>query len=357
VTKPDSELEYEGQSEIDRIKEALDAFRNVPPERSISAMPVIVPYTAIVGRVEHYKRGEEHHFNITRSLKDGSPGEEWEEKPLNAHAVRDEFLSVNNWSGAYDFLSNVGRFSPLGDTITWREFQRWQDFARLVSERGQLASAMQESRFSGEHGEALKALTGFYPSSFFDVKDESIPAKDDEWLNEEKRRHPEIVPMIKEGQLLHEERTRELWAWFRKPPGSACSIEWFPKRKEDADAVLLRLQMGGAMIEFLLPREALRPALVIHPSYALQAIAAAIYADHNNGIEYRTCEFCQRLFPVGTQKGKKFCNQTRCKNAAHSRKVRKAERERKLQSQMKKGQRNPKRPKRVEGKVNREIDV
>lgn len=314
-------------------------------------MPVIVPYTAIVGRVEHYKRGEEHYFNVTRSLKDGSPGEEWEERPLNAHAMRDEFLSVKNWSEAYDFLSNVGRFSPLGDTITWKEFQRWQDFARLVSEHGQLASAMQEGRFNGEHGEALKALTGFYPRSFFDVKDESVSTKNDEWLEREKRENPEIISAIRDGKRFREESRCELYAWFRRPPGSAWSIEWFPKCEEDADAILPRLQRGGAMIEFLLPREALRPALVVHPSYALQAIAAVIYADHNNGIEYRTCEFCRRLFPVGTQKGKKFCNQANCKNAAHSRKVRKNERERKMRSQRKKGQRNPKSPKRVAGKV------
>ena len=332
MKRKNSVEECESQTEADRMKETLDAFRNVPPERSISAMPVIVPYTAIVGRVEHYKRGEEHYFNITRSLKDGSPGEKWEEKPLNAHAVRDEFLSVKNWSAAYDFLSIAGRFSPLSDTITWSEFQRWQDFARLVLEHGQLALAMQESRVSGELGEALKALTGLYPSSFFDVQDEPVSDEDDEWLKRETFRNPEIVPMIQEGQRLEKRMRRELWIWFRQPPGHACSIQWFPKLKEDADAVLPKLRTGGAMIEFLLPREALRPALVIRPSYTLQAIAAAIYADHSNGIEYRTCEFCQRLFPVGTQKTKKFCSQTKCKNAAHSRKVRKDQREQRMQS-------------------------
>lgn len=67
----------------------MDALRNVPPERFLSAMPMVVVYIARVRRVEHYKRGEEHYFKITRDLKEGGPGEEWEEKPLNAYTIRD----------------------------------------------------------------------------------------------------------------------------------------------------------------------------------------------------------------------------------------------------------------------------
>ncbi|MDE3202274.1 MAG: hypothetical protein KGN79_15285 [Acidobacteriota bacterium] len=148
--------------------------------------------------------------------------------------------------------------------------------------------------------------------------------------------NPKITLRIEEGKRLQEQKRRELRTWFRRPPGKACSIEWFPKRKEDAEAVFQKLRAGGAMIEFLLPREALRPALVIYASNTLEAIAAAIYADHSNGVEYRTCEFCNKLFPVGRQKSKRFCNQRQCKNAAHSRKVRQHERERKMLAKAKK---------------------
>ncbi len=121
--------------------------------------------------------------------------------------------------------------------------------------------------------------------------------------------------------------------WFRRPPGAACSIEWFPKEMEDENVVLPKLRRGGAMIEFLLPRKALRPAFVIHPATSLQAIAAVIFADFSNGVEHRTCDFCNSLFPVGNQKGKRFCNQTKCKNAAHSREMRKKKREQKYQTE------------------------
>lgn len=326
------ELTPQRFSELDRLRAAMDAMRNLPPERAISAMPVIVPYMAIVGRVEHYKRGEEHCFRITRTVAGHEPDEIWEEKPLNAHAVRDEFLNVKDWSGAYDFLTTTGIFSPLDDTITWSEFQRWQRFTRLVLEHEPLASAMQRGDTSGEHWEVLKALTGDYASSFFDVNREPVSSKEAEWMEREKLRHPEIVPMILEGQQHQEKERRKLWTWFQGPPGKFCSIEWIPKRKEDADAVLPLLRKGGAMIEFLLPRKSLRPAFVIHPWTTLHAIAAAIYADYSNGVEYRTCQFCNRLFPVGRQKSKKFCNQRQCKNAAHSRKSRRNERERKMKA-------------------------
>lgn len=335
------EQHSEGRREIDRMKEAMDALRNVPPERAISAMPVIVQYTAIVGRVEHHGRGEEHYFRITRTVEDGSFREEWEEKPLNAHAVRDEFLKIQDWSGAYDFLATTGIFSPLSDTITWSEFHRWQDFARLVLEHKELAVAMQEGHWSGEHAEVLKALTGIYLSSFFVFEERGNPT-----VRAERQRcqgifDQEINSAIEDGGRLEYEQRRELWTWFRRPPGKACSIEWFPKRREDEDTILPKLQRGGAMIEFLLPREGLRPAFVIHPSTTLQAIAATIFADFSNGVEYRTCEFCNKLFPVGRQKTKRFCNQGKCKNAAHSRQVRIDERDKKMKSKAKKSTKKP----------------
>jgi hypothetical protein len=327
----EEKTEDSGQvSGIEEMKAALDALQNVPPERAISAMPVIVVYTAMVGRVEHYKRGEEHYFRITRTVRDGSPNERWEPTRLNAHAVRDRFLNITDWSAAYDFLCATGEFSHLSDRVTWSEFKRWQDFARLALERKQLISGMQAGAYSGEIGEALKALSGDYPSSFFGAPDDSISSKENEWLERQMQRTPELRSDFEEGKQQQEQKRRELWTWFRRPSAAACSIDWFPKNNEDADTILPKLQRGGAMMEFLLPREALRPALVIHPSNTLQAIAAAIYADFANGVEYRTCEFCGRLFALGKQKRKRFCNQSKCKNAAHSARVRSAIRDRKM---------------------------
>jgi hypothetical protein len=323
------------EERIGRITLAMDALRNIAPEQAISAMPVIVPYFALVAEVEHVKRGEEHFFTITTDILRVGPNGERSHRELISQAVRDEFLRVgDSWSEAYDFLCATGNFSPLGDTVTWTEFKRWQQFARLVQEHKQLASVMESNKWGGEFGEALKALHGGYPSSYFAFH--GVPTTDEQRACTERQlqQHPELRQTYANGRMTLNGRARDLYGWFREPPPSAYSVEWFPKNKEDEYAVLPKLQIGGAMAKYLLPREALRPALVIRPRYTLEAIAAAIYADYANGVEYRTCEFCNRLFPVGRQKTKKYCNQARCKNAAHSRTVRENERKRRAESKI-----------------------
>jgi hypothetical protein len=296
------------------LKNAMDAFRNAPVLRNVSAMEVVVSYVAIVGRVEHFKRGEEHVFRTTQRLGDGGTEERWSERHLNAYAIRDEFLKVKDWSAALEFLETTGVFSPLGDTLTWSEFKRWQEFVYLVQEHSRLAATMQSGNWSGDTGEVLKALTGDYPSSFFD-----LPLQPESPLEAKWKATPRIHEMIQEGIAHQEQKRRETWAWFREPPEKACSIQWIPKTLEDQKAVWPKLQRGGAMIEFLLPQNALKPLLLIKPSYTIQAIASAIYGDRIHREEYRSCEGCKALFKLGAHKDKKFCNREQCKNAAHQR--------------------------------------
>jgi hypothetical protein len=316
------------------MQEAMDAARNVSPEQSISAMPVVVVYSARIGRTDHFKRGDEHFFRITYRMEQGD-GFQWTDKQLIARAVRDEFLKVSNWSEAYDFLSATGSFSRLSDTVTWSEFQRWQQFASLVLEHQTLASTVQSNDWTGELAEVLKALTGIYPSTYFPFHGAPVSDQDRAWTEKHLQQHPDMRESIARGQQRAEQSRHELYSWFRQPPPSAYSIEWIPKLEQDAVTVLPKLQMGGGMIEFLLPREALRPVLVIRATNTLEAVAAAIFADYSNGVEYRACEFCNRLFPVGRQKGKRFCNEKRCKNSAHSRRVRQSERMRRAESKAK----------------------
>src|SRR6185437_11562365 len=78
----------------------------------------------------------------------------------------------------------------------------------------------------------------------------------------------------------------------------------------------------GAIAEFLLPQEAMRPVLFIRPTNTLEGIASAIYADRIMGVEYRACEVCSELFEVGSRGEKKYCSRERCKNTAHQRRMR-----------------------------------
>lgn len=332
MTKPKmTEANESTDTPLTLAKKAVEALESAPAERAISAMDVVVWYVAIVGRVEHYKRGEEHIFRITREFTDGSQGQEWEEKPLNAYAVRDQFLAVKEWSEALEFLESTGIFSPMNDSITWSDFQRWQRFAYLVQEHDGLAGTMQSNSWSGENGEVLKALTRMYPSSLFATEEPPESELERKW-----KADPKIAAMVRKGQALRESRFRDLCAWFREPEASATSIQWVPKSPEDKERVLRKLRAGGAMIEFLLPQTALKPVLLIRASNTLQAIAAAIYGDRIHGVEYRACEMCKALFKVGAHKEKKYCDRGSCKNRAHQRN-RRAEAKRKASRKAKKG--------------------
>ena len=93
------------------------------------------------------------------------------------------------------------------------------------------------------------------------------------------RKPPEMVAGIQKGKPIHEDRRRALWAWFRQPP---CSIEWIPNSKRAEQRVLRYLKdsrkhgrLGPWMIEFLLPKEDLKPVILIQPAYTLKAMQIA----------------------------------------------------------------------------------
>jgi hypothetical protein len=308
---------------LKRMEEARVAFQGIPEERFISAMPVVVHYVARIGDVRLTMRDGEYIFTISRSLSDGRGTQHWEEVTQNAFAIRNEFLKLKTPSEALDFLTKTGQFFPLDSTLSWSELQKWQRFTYLVQEHSELARAMEEGTRTGECAEALKALSGMYDSEFFDLPDSKSALEDQFWFEERVKRHPELKDSL-----------RQVWSWFRQPAGKACSIEWIPKKSRPNDDKLVRkLQAGGAMIEYLVAREDLRPVFLIRPEYSLEAIAASVFAERANGVEYRSCEYCKELFLVGSHKNKLYCSKERCKNTAHQHRKRKKARERKLNSE------------------------
>lgn len=307
------------------LRNAIDASRNAPKERNISPMEIVVCYEGIIGRVEHFKRGGEHVFRYPREYPYEPLDNEREKRILNAYALRDEFLRIKEWSDAVDFLVNTGRFSPLEYTITWGEFQKWQRFIYLVQEHNQLAEAERNGQRGGEFGEVLKALTGVYSTSFFDSPPEPELGAELKAITEA---DPVLKAQLEKAKLNQESKRRKLYSWFREPPGMACSIRWVPKGRKDEQEIQRKLGAAGAMIEFLLPLNALKPVLLISTYCTLHAIAAAIYADRIHGVEYRACEVCNMLFKLGAHSEKKYCNREQCKNTAHQRKKRENKRKR-----------------------------
>ncbi len=239
---------------------------------------------------------------------------------LNASAILDDFQDAKTPLEVLDFLNKTGRFSMFDIRMRWTYFKRWQRFAYLVQEHDLLAAEMKSGSWSGECGEVLRALDGEQQSTFFDgsgLHEAAERAADvARWMLD-----PEYAKSFREDLLILTEERAKLCSWFRQPPDDACSIEWIPKRAEDCETID-PLVAKGAMIEFLLPQDAMRPVLFIRATNTLEAIAAAIYADRIEGIEYRACEVCSDLFEVGTRDEKKYCSRERCKNTAHQRRMR-----------------------------------
>ena len=313
----------EGNSErVARMNKLLAAYQSAPKERMVSATKVVVFYQARIERVEHFIEGGEHVFRFTSQNEDNPSLREWKDLPRNVYAIRDEFLRIkkDDPNAVHHFLSNTGQFSPLSNSITMSEFQKWQRFAYLVQERRQLASATKNTRWSGECGEVLKALTGEYSSSFFDEPGSLGETLETYGLSARLlKEHPELLAEIHVGTRFQESVRRELCGWFRNPPQS---WEWVPKSPE-IEARVMRKLKAGVMIEFLLPRSELWRVTLIQPKYTVQAIAAAIHADFVHGVEWQACDWCGDLVRIRSQRTKVYCGSPRpCKGNAHKQRQR-----------------------------------
>lgn len=312
VENPQSDAGQRADAELERLRKAVDARKSPPPEKSLSAMQVVVDYRIVPGSVTHTVRGEDHIFDVEVPF-----AQDYEKKPVNGFALRDKFLCAQGWNGAFDFLRVMGPFSPVSDRITLKEFERWQEFTKLIlvkEKREALSSALRDGNWSGDFAEILKALTGLYPSSFFDAV--GIREALDEPASTWKPKHitPEQVALIKQSEIEYEqrrvERLKALCAWFRRPPEKACSIRWVPKGPGEWKEALELLKAGRILLdadarpgfEFSLPRTALMPILVIEAQCSLQAIAASIYADYWGGVEYKNCPECGTVFRLGAGK-------------------------------------------------------
>ena len=316
-------------------------------------MEVVVLYRIVPGKVTHMAVGEDHIFDVEVPFV-----QDWEKESVNAYVLRDKFLGVQSWSGAFEFLKATGPFSTA-ERITFKEFERWQKFTKFIlvkENREALFSALRNRTLSGEAVEVLKALTGLYFSSFFDGVELSSEIQEalgalyrrslfDRFESEAKENRGELMRRLTEEELAIirkaeienkqalKERVKALCAWFRRPPEKACSIQWLPKSPEEWKEAQELLKTGRVLLdgdakpgfEFSFPRTALMPVLVIEAQCSLQAIAASIYADYWHGVEYKRCPECGKVFPLGEGKRvgrwqqREHCSE-KCKQAGVNRK-------------------------------------
>jgi len=310
-------------------------------QRIISPMPIVVSYQAKIPRVRQVTtQAGEIVFQTTssrfmdeifRDTMDGTTQvgvpEGWIDRIRDAYTVRDEFLKVKTDREALDFLRENGEFLPYDNQISFTDFKRWQRYAELVySKRDELSAAHKtifagdptgKTDLTGELDQVLRMLAG-YPHTYFG---DSPPPESQETLDQlrrgsaliakergdnPERAYQELLAEMKEGRYQIHKRQQELEQWFRAPPLSAYAVVFVPKER-DAE-VERNMQRGGALLEYLIDQDKMRPVLVIYPRCALEAIAAAIYAERVASVRVGICASCGKLFEIEAHKERMFCD-------------------------------------------------
>jgi hypothetical protein len=236
----------------------------------------------------------------------------------NVYSIRDEFLRVKTPDQGLDFLGKTGVFLTGTETLSWERFGRWKRLAQLVQERKELADTLSSADDSGELVEALKALKGEQNAFFVGGRENGLMTS----LKKLRGTYAIANKFISELERTAEEEHQRTCQWFIQPPAEACSIQWVPSKNDSRPQFAGRSSQPEKEIDLFFSRSSYRPVFVITAVNTLQAVAAAIYADRVDGIDYRKCEVCDDLFQINAHKDKKYCDRDRCKNTANQRRRR-----------------------------------
>jgi hypothetical protein len=370
----------------------------------IDAMPICIDYRARRAYVKAVAEGKDVRFvpcfspattkRLTRlhKLRFGASEEEvaaalrehesesihdYEGESHDAYEICKDFLAVNTSKGVVPFLKKAGEFWPLY-SMRWSEFQRWQEFVRLISQWDfpVFSTDDPDARAAAHH--AWNALHGL-PNTFFPAHDER-PATPSETASiarmiELDPSAAETFANVEEAAKEREAKAlRELPECFRRPPASALSIDYGltdrteflfahdhlaqlerqaatvatnaqraidPEKKkilstqlasihgfiekaqiakEDAAKALKTKEQQAVIRRYggglgQLQSEDFMPVLHIRARNVLEAIAATVCAKRWHGVRQRLCKHCGQLFKVESEHKQIYCDKT-CKNAA-----------------------------------------
>jgi hypothetical protein len=158
---------------------------------------------------------------------------------------------------ALDFLSLSGQFRlqdeeypKKHETLSWSDFQRWQELVRILMQKGSLS-------------EQAKVVDGMYSGA--------------------QNAAPESLKPI-----LGELSLREIM-WLRGNP----------------DGILIRPVPESTKAG---SRNILKARILAHSS--LEAILAAVYVDGLSGVLYGKCEYCGDLYEIDSSHSRQYCDQT-----------------------------------------------
>ena len=244
--------------------------------RTLPAMEIEIAHCPM--RVEmSYERTEDDvlfRFRYARETSRDSPR-------INAYMTRETFLEVKTPGEALDFLSLTGHFlSPMErlpkrhESLTWNDFQRWQEMIRLLLRNGPLSLS---AVMSGGKNVGVE----------FAVPDQLRPIMSDLSVEE--------------------------MGWMSGfPRGIVIGTMPQPPNSDKRNKLFAEILVTST----------------------LEAILATVYVDGLNGVNYGQCKLpeCAKLFEITSNHAREYC----CTAHAHRAGVRRKRAEAKLKAQTKK---------------------
>jgi hypothetical protein len=243
------------QTPISRIRALKDrplvSREGTPAIRMLPAMPIEVIYDPMRVEVSYERTGEDivYRFRYAKSVG-------YTENRLNAYQLRETFLGIRTPGEALDFLGLTGHFrahneDKVHESLTWNDFQRWQELVRAVLIVGPLRSeVLYSSQTMVEIG--------------FDLPDHLKSLMRDVTLSE---------------------------------------MRWLESRPEH---LVIRSELESSKPN---ARKTLYAEITPHSS--LEAILATVYVDGLNGVSYKLCGLndCPRVFEVTSKHEREYCSQ------------------------------------------------
>jgi len=248
-----------------KVKEedlTLRAFDRKPSVRTLPRMPILVVYHPTNVTVSFAKRGEDTLF----SLRGDSQTWPFINNVVDAHQLRDAFLKVRTTAEALNWMAASGHFRDLYEDeeftltcLTWSDFQRWQEFIRLLLSQG--------------YGPRVKG---------WDERSED-EKRDPDRLIFVTPKH--ISPLLEDLSDVEESLILGSPEGLTITPGSLFRYRELPHPQP----LVAQMNVGSA----------------------LEAILATVYVDWLTGTKYQVCALhdCNETYEVSSKHERQYCSQ------------------------------------------------
>jgi hypothetical protein len=231
------------------------------PERMLPAMPIRVLYDPMEIVVSTERQGDDFLFRFRFAHREGN-----EDNRIEATTLRETFLEIKTPGEALNFLTLAGRFRGLDEngeyqeSMTWSDFQKWQEIIRIVLVHGILPMKELSST-------PARVVIGFDVPDHLKSVLSDLSMKEQGWL----QGFPEQL-VIRADEPVKGDKRKKLCA-------------------------------------------------EVFVNSVLEAILATAYIDELRGINYQLCALpdCPKIYEVSSKHERQYCSQA----CAHKASVRK----------------------------------